>query len=164
MAFQAALCIREPSVDVTRQRHRPHQPLSRITEVSHFSSPSLPRPEYGLEGDPMSGAGNTQTLRERVRDALQRRVGKGKAVTVKQVARALYPAISERTIENLMAGNNEPRSETLAVLVDFFDQSFADEVYAGRGFRIVKLADHRAVEAAKKIIEGNAELAALEGR
>ena len=111
----------------------------------------------------MSGGGNAQTLRERVRDALQRRVGKGKAVTVKQVARALYPHVSERTIENLMSGNNEPRSETLAVLVDYFDQAFADEVYAGRGFRVVKLANHRAVEAAKKIIEGNAELTAMEG-
>ena len=106
----------------------------------------------------MSGGGNAQTLRERVRDALQRRVGKGKAVTVKQVARALYPHVSERTIENLMSGNNEPRSETLAVLVDYFDQA-----YAGRGFRVVKLANHRAVEAAKKIIEGNAELTAMEG-
>lgn len=112
----------------------------------------------------MSGGENTQTLRERVRDALQRRVGKGRAITAKQVARAVHPAISERTIENLMAGNNEPRSETLAVLVDFFDQSFADEVYAGRGFRVVKLCNKRAAEAAQKIIDGAAELQRMEGK
>lgn len=112
----------------------------------------------------MSGGENTQTLRERVRDALKRRVGKGRAVTVKQVARALYPDVSERTIENLMSGNNEPRSETLALLVDLFDQSFADEVYAGRGFRVVKLSNQKAADAAQKIIDGNAELKAMEGK
>ena len=104
-------------------------------------------------------AKSTHEIRERLHSALRRRIGIGKPVSVKVVANAT--GLTERTIENAMSGLTMPRGDTLMALIDFFDATFANEVFAGTTFLVVKLSDHRAAAAARMINEGVAVLAAL---
>lgn len=94
---------------------------------------------------------NPQVLKDRIRIAMKRRVGPNTGLTVKMVARAT--GLTERTIENASSGTI-PRGDTLMALLDFFDASFANEIFAGRTFLIVKLSDQRAADAARQINDG----------
>lgn len=87
---------------------------------------------------------------------MQRRIGRGKALTIKQVAGAI--GCSDATIENLMgSGTSEPSSRVLRELMLFFDDSFANEIWGCDGFVIVRLNDKRA-EAMRRIAEAQEEL------
>jgi hypothetical protein len=135
---------------------------AQFTDARHLQSslqeitPSS-RPQHGVEHDVPQLEQNPQVFREKIRSAMQRRVGPGTGLTVKMVARATM--LTERTIENAMAGNNTPRGDTLMTLVDFFDASFANEIFAGSTFLVVKLSDQRAADAARMINDGIAILA-----
>lgn len=110
---------------------------------------------------PVSYPPNPKTLRERIAEALRRRMN-GTGLTAKHLARAMN--VSAGTIDNLLSGNNDPSARVLLELVRFFDSAFCNEVFAGTGATIVKLSDQRALAAARKIAEGVEELKALEGR
>jgi transcriptional regulator with XRE-family HTH domain len=107
----------------------------------------------------MSFDKNPRTFRVRVKDALRRRVGKGNALTVTQVARAV--GCSEGTIENLMGGGaSDPSSRVLRELMLFFDDSFANEVWGCDGFVIVRI-NARKADALRKMAEAQEELRRL---
>jgi hypothetical protein len=121
-------------------------------EVSHRQE------TYGEERQ-LTSEKTPRTFRERVRDAMQRRIGKGKALTVKQVAHAV--GCSDGTIENLMGGGtSEPSSRVLRELMMFFDDSFANEIWGCDGFVIVRM-NHQKAAAVRKIMEAQAELRRL---
>lgn len=101
------------------------------------------------------------SLGERVARALNRRVGLGKTVTIKQLAYTVR--LSEQTIWSLMAGTREPRGETLLRLIQFFDATFANEIMGPHGCRVVKLSDAKMIEAIRKIEEGHRELREANG-
>lgn len=107
-------------------------------------------------------AKSTLAIREKLHTALKRRIGTGKPVSVKVVARAT--GLTERTVENAMSGETMPRGDTLMALLDFFDATFANEIFAGATFLVVKLSDHRAAEAARQINDGLRVLAELQRR
>lgn len=100
-----------------------------------------------------------RVLKDRIRIAMKRRIGPNTGLTVKMVARAT--GLTERTIENASSGTI-PRGDTLTALLDFFDATFANEIFAGTTFLIVKLSDHRAADAARQINEGVRVLAELQ--
>lgn len=107
-------------------------------------------------------AKNTQQIRDRLHIALRMRIGPHAGLSLKVVARST--GLTERTIENAMSGQTMPRTDTMLALVDFFDVSFANEVFAGTTFMVIKLADQKAIDAAAKIMEGAAALQALQRR
>lgn len=107
----------------------------------------------------MSFDKNPRTFRVRLKDALRRRVGKGRVLTVKQVADAI--GCSDGTIENLMgSGTSEPSSRVLRELMMFFDDSFSNEVWGCDGFVIVRI-NHQKAAVVRKIVEAHDELRAL---
>ena len=97
---------------------------------------------------------------ERLATALKRRVGQGNAMTIKHLAYALR--VSDETVWQWMSGNRNPRGDHLLNLIAFFDVAFANEIMGPTGCQVVKLSDHRAVEAARMIAEGAAILKQLE--
>lgn len=105
-------------------------------------------------------AKSTHGIRDRIHNALKRRVGPHVGLSIKVVARAT--GLTERTIENAMSGQTMPRGDTLMTLVDFFDASFANEIFAGSTFLVVKLSDQRAADAARQINDGLRVLAQLQ--
>lgn len=122
---------------------------------------SFQRPKHGVEIDVPQVEQNPQILKDRIRNAMRRRVGPDTGLTVKMVARAT--GLTERTIENASSGTI-PRGDTLMALLDFFDATFANEIFAGATFLVVKLSDQRAAEAARQINEGVRVLAELQRR
>lgn len=134
-----------------------HRPKSYLHELS-----PVPRPQCGSESVVPQLAKSTHEIREKLHSALKRRIGIGKPVNVKVVARAT--GLTERTIENAMSGETMPRGDTLMALIDFFDASFANEIFAGTTFMVVKLSDQRAADAARMINDGVAALQALARR
>jgi hypothetical protein len=101
-------------------------------------------------------------LRERIAFALGRRVGPGKAMTVKQLSHAL--PMGETTIWALLAGNRDPSGRVLDDLLAFFDASFMQEIYGeSHGCVVAKLSDRRAAAAIRKLNEARAELARAMG-
>ena len=118
--------------------------------------------QQSREGASMSSEQSPNSLKERLAEALRRRVGVGRGVTIKQLAYSIR--VSEATAWNLLNGNNEPRGTVLLELIRFFDSAFANEIMAGTGATIVKLQDQRALDAVRKIAEGVEELKAMEGR
>lgn len=140
------------------QRKASSHVAQNIADVSHHSVPSS-HPQHATESAVPQLAKNTHEIRERLHSALKRRVGPHTGLRIKVVAQAT--GLTERTIENAMSGETMPRGDTLMALIDFFDASFANEVFAGTTFMVVKLADQRAATAARMINEGAAMLAEL---
>lgn len=124
----------------------------------HVVPPS--RPQHRAERNPMSSGILPKTLGELVASALGRRIGYG--ITRKQLQHALN--VSSGTVDNLLAGHQDPSPRVFMALLQFFDTAFANEIMAPSGLTVVKLADARAIEAAQKIIEGVAALKALGGQ
>lgn len=126
--------------------------------VSHRSAPHIAAKSSDEERQ-MSFDKNPRTFRVRLKDALRRRVGKGNALTVKQVADAI--GCSDGTIENLMgSGTSDPSSRVLRELMMLFDDSFSNEVWGCDGFVIVRI-NHPKAAAIRKIAEAHDELRAL---
>lgn len=134
------------------------QYLSREKVQSSHQSVSVSPHQSGAERAMPQLEQNPRVLKDRIRNAMKRRVGPNTGLTVKMVARAT--GLTERTIENASSGTI-PRGDTLTTLLDFFDASFANEVFAGTTFMIVKLSDQRAADAARQINEGIRVLAEL---
>lgn len=136
-----------------RQQHPIQNPPRYISKSLQYPSPSSrsQRPEDGAEDVVDQLAKNTREIREKLHTALKRRIGLGKPVSVKVVARAT--GLTERTIENAMSGETMPRGDTLIALVDFFDATFANEVLGHLGIVITKPKD-----AAQKALDGLTEL------
>lgn len=109
----------------------------------------------------MSWQENPNSLAARVAAAMRRRVGVGRAMTVKQLAYAVQ--VSEGTVCNLLAGNNAPSGETLLRLIQFFDASFANEIMGPRGCVVAKLSDARAADAIRRLNEARDDLIAATG-
>jgi tellurite resistance protein len=131
---------------------------TKFESVLHVVPPSYAN-ETKTDGLPMSFDKNPRTFRERVRDAMRLRVGKGRALTVKQVATAI--GCSDGTIENLMgSGTTEPSSRVLRELMMFFDDSFANEVWGCDGFVIVRVNTQKAT-VVRKLMEAHDELRRL---
>lgn len=108
----------------------------------------------------MSDQQSSRTFGELIAAALRKRVGVGRAITVKQLSYALQ--ISEQTVWNLLSGNKSsgPSGRVLMALLTFFDAAFCNEILAGTGCTVAKLTDARA-EALRKISEGMATLREL---
>ena len=122
---------------------------------------ALSRSDNSARGVNVS-AEKSPSLSERVARALNRRVGLGKTVTIKQLAYTVR--LSEQTIWSLMAGTREPRGETLLRLISFFDATFANEILESTGCRMVKLSDARMIGPLRKIEEGHRELREASGK
>lgn len=99
----------------------------------------------------LSDEQSSRTIGKRVADALRRRVGQGKAITIKQLAYSIH--ISEQTLWNLLSGNSDPSGRVLMGLLTFFDSAFANEILEPTGCTVAKLGDARA-EALAKVAEG----------
>lgn len=128
----------------------------------HVVAPSPSPVQHEARVDVDQLAKSTHGIRDRLHTALRMRIGPHAGLSVKVVARAT--GLTERTIENAMSGQTMPRTDTMLALVDFFDVSFANEVFAGTTFMVIKLADQKAIDAAAKIIEGAAILQQLQRR
>lgn len=148
------------SADGTLTRDLP-QYVSRNKSNSLHVVPSSSPQQSGEESDVPQLEQNPQILKDRIRNAMRRRIGPNTGLTVKMVARAT--GLTERTIENASSGTI-PRGDTLMALLDFFDAAFANEIFAGTTFMIVKLSDERAADAARQINEGVLVLARLQRR
>lgn len=90
--------------------------------------------------------------------ALERRLYPNSNLHRKQLCEALR--ISGNTLDNWLSANHEPRGRHVMALLQFFDDAFAREISHGT---VTKITDRRAMEAIRKIAEGQAELAALTG-
>jgi tellurite resistance protein len=156
---EAALRVYAKTADrLQPNRQRLHHYDRELNSVTHFVPPSYAN-ETKTDGLPMSFDKNPRTFRERVRDAMRLRVGKGRALTVKQVATAI--GCSDGTIENLMgSGTTEPSSRVLRELMMFFDDSFANEVWGCDGFVIVRVNTQKAT-VVRKLMEAHDELRRL---
>ena len=108
----------------------------------------------------MSDQQSSKTFGELIAASLRKRVGVGRAVTVKQLAYALQ--VSEQTVWNLLSGNKSsgPSGRVLMKLLTFFDAAFANEILAPTGCTVAKVTDARAV-ALRKAAEAMDELRRL---
>ncbi len=74
--------------------------------------------------------------------ALRRRLHPHTSLTIKALAMVLR--VSEQTIWAWLNGINQPRWGHVLALINFFDAAFANEILAGTGAVVAKLADARA--------------------
>jgi hypothetical protein len=147
----AALRLDESNFDRRQPIEYSSNHHSKTLHVVHSVSPSLLPQKYEAERAVQQLDKNTLGIRERIHTALKNRIGLGKPASVKIVARAT--GLTERTIENAMSGDTLPRSDTLMALVDFFDATFANEIFGHLGIVVVKPA-----EASRKVAQGLHEL------
>jgi hypothetical protein len=117
-------------------------------------------PDIGERADIMSAEQFRRTIPELIAVALTKRVGPGKAMTVKQLAYALR--VDQQTVWKLLNGYNSPSGPVLMALLSFFGADFANEILGSTGCVVAKLSDARA-DALRKVAEGMAELKAIEG-
>lgn len=103
-------------------------------------------------------------FRERFATALRRRVVPLGPLSRRQIAHAI--GVCDDTIDNWLAGRSQPDAWVMGLLMEFFDASFACEVYQPHGVAIVKLSDIRKVRsiaAVEKLAPVCAAIDALEG-
>lgn len=91
---------------------------------------------------------------------LRRRLFPNTGLQRKVLAAALD--VSRDTVDNWLAGNNEPSASKLADLINFLDPGFVSELFGGT---VVKLPSPQAAEALQIMHEAHATfVAALGGR
>jgi len=101
---------------------------------------------------------NGLQLSQRVAESLRQRLFPHSGLRPKQLA--YIPKVSERTVWNLLSGNQTPSGETLDALRNFFGSDFISEVFQ---FPVVKLSEQRIYAALKKLDEWRDEFRAATG-
>ncbi len=134
-----------------------HKSLKQFGRVSGQLVPPC-RPQHGERKPVLSADQFRRTIPELIAAALTKRVGPGKAMTVKQLAHALR--IDQQTVWKLLNGYNSPSGPVLMALISFFDSSFANEILGATGCTVAKVSDARA-EALRKYAEAQEELRRL---
>ena len=89
---------------------------------------------------------------------LRKRLFPNTGLQRKVLAAAL--GVSRDTVDNWLAGNNEPSASKLADLINFLDPGFVSELFAGA---VVKIPSKQAAEALQRMNEAHAELRAALG-
>lgn len=107
----------------------------------------------------MSQTRYSSPFRERVRDALRRRLHPKTNLRANVLAYTLQ--ISEATIWNLYSANGEPSGRVLDKLVEFFGADFLHEVFGGPGIHVLDPRDARKAAHLQRIAELKAELEAM---
>lgn len=130
------------------------------SSFSHLKFPSSMQSHTASRETQMSlqkSSIKVESFGQRLAQALRSRIGAGTTITIKQLAYALQ--VTEQTVWNWLSGNKDPRGEHLIKLIAFFDESFANEIFAGTGATIVKIGVNRKlIEAAKKLEEALSDL------
>lgn len=89
------------------------------------------------------------SFRERFAAALRRRLVPFGSLSRRQLAHAIR--VCEDTVDNWLSGRSQPDAFVMGELMEFFDASFACEVYQPSGIAVVKLSDIRRVRAISAI-------------
>lgn len=136
----------------------------RLRQVLSVPLPKCPPPVVGnndSEGHDVSCniSRRDLQLRDRLAEAVRRRLYPHSALRVKQLAHDT--GLSERTIWNVLGGNSDPSARTLARLGDFFSVAFKAEVFDVAG--IVDLKGRRVAAIMRQQEALNEELVALLG-
>jgi hypothetical protein len=132
------------------QRHLHQHPVCDLSKhLQVVSVEPSSHPQHGAECRSVSCPKTPNGMGHIVSQALWKRVGHG--VTRKQLRHALD--VSDGTIDNLLAGRGEPSVRVLMGLVDFFEASFANEIFGHLGIVVVKPA-----ESTRKVQQGLEEL------
>ncbi len=139
----------------------PSEPLDRLQPISsgvvdHANlvvGRQSPCPKKSMELSPMSLPADQKTFRERLAEALRRRLHPHTNLHPKQLCAAL--GFTRNTLDNYLSANNDASGPNLLKLMMFFDGSFASEITGGV---VTKLSDARAVEAVRKYHEAKREL------
>jgi transcriptional regulator with XRE-family HTH domain len=147
----AATAVAENVQTGLLRQQRPNGVSQKISQMTAQSVTPFVAKKLRRGSHQVSEERSSRTIGKRVADALKRRVGAGRAVTIKQLAYAIR--ISEQTVWNLLSGNSDPSGRVLMGLLTFFDSAFANEILAPTGCTVAKLGDARA-EALAKVAEG----------
>lgn len=125
---------------------------------------SSPCEEIRMEQTPVSGNQSSRpqrSLGKLISIALNKRVGMGRAISVKQFCTETL--ISESTYWALARGEREnPSGDTVMTLLEYFDPQFAQEISGGV---ITKIPNRQAAEALQRMHEAHAIfISAIGGR
>lgn len=110
------------------------------------------------------GRSVSQTLysspfRERVRDALRRRLHPNTNLRANQLAYAVQ--ISQATIWNLYSANGEPSGRVIDKLVGFFGAPFLNEIWGATNIYCLDPRDEQRADLVKRMADIQAELRRL---
>jgi transcriptional regulator with XRE-family HTH domain len=161
----AALSFTEQNYREVALQRGPHQKLGCVAESSsslhRYNPRALPSvaKETRPEGVAMSYGNISNTLGEKIRSALVRRMFPNTNLTRKQVLHALD--ISAGTLNNLQSGERDPSGPTLQKLIDFFGASFLHEVFGGPNIIVIDPREGRKSDALRKMAEAHEELRRL---
>lgn len=101
----------------------------------------------------------SKTLGERVQLALSRRLFPNTNLTRKQLQHALR--ISVGTMDNLLKGEHDPSGRVLDKLVEFFRDSFVNEIWGGHNIHCICTRAAEKAAAVRRINEAVEELRRL---
>lgn len=102
----------------------------------------------------------SRPFRERVSDALRRRLRPNTALTAEVLAHAVD--LSVATIQNLLAGEHEPSGRSIDKLVGFFKDQFINEIWGCHHIVCFHKNDPAKADALRRRAEIDAELQAME--
>ena len=132
------------------------QCFEKFREVTPFH-----RPHNGDGATSVSQQESSETISERAKRALERRLRPHTTLSAYELGHALR--ISESTIWSILSGNSKsgPSGRVLHKLVEFFGAAFLHEIFGGPNVVVIDPMDARKADALRRIAEAQEELRQL---